>query len=160
MAKQQQQQQQGRRLSVPYNSNINASAGRRVSVRHAAMAGADAGAGGSNSGGSNTSADVNILNGGAGTAEKSALTQRKASLMLPNSNETRSGTVEKGLPVGRALSDTSIAHTRPSDCGGEAAAAAALGLALQASKGRHGSLAPTREDTFDAAAGRFPLQQS
>lgn len=77
--------------------------------------------------------------------------------MLANNNMD-SGT-EEGLPLGRALPETKKREERLTG-GGEAQAAAALGLVLEANRGGRGSLAGTREGTFDASAGRFPLPQS
>lgn len=112
------------------------------------------------SGGSNsTSASIKgLIGGGEATPGKSALSQRKASFILAGSSMGGSRT-EEGLALGRALSETIKGDRKPIG-GDEAQAAAALGLALEANRGAHGSSAVTREDTFDASAGRFPLQQS
>eukprot|EP00752_Nemacystus_decipiens_P010361 g9231.t1 len=154
-----QQKKQGRRLSVPQNSNSNTSATRGVSVPHPAMAAAAAGAESSFGGVSSTSAGINGVSGGGVTEpEKSARTQRRTSFMLAN-NEMSSGT-EEGLPVRADVPEDTkdTEDKRPTNGGGEAPAATALGLLFEAKMGRHGSVA--REDTFDAAAGRRPLQQS
>lgn len=109
-------------------------------------------------GSSSTSASIKGLIGGEeATPGKSALSQRKASFILAGSS--MGSRTEEGLALGRALSETIKGDRKPIG-GDEAQAAAALGLALEANRGAHGSSAVTREDTFDASAGRFPLQQS
>lgn len=157
---QQQQQQLGRRLSVSHRPSPVAVPGRRISVSHAitAKAGGTTVIGGSTDGNSSNRKSAVNSEGSAGTGtevspEASALSKRRASLLVAKKECTTSRVRVSPL----ATTDEARGESTTHGFGGTGADALPGKAAVAARKDKVGPFTPQREDTFDAAAGRFPV---
>lgn len=156
---QQPQQQLSRRMSVSRRPSHAAIAGRRISVSHAitAKGGGAAVIGGSiSSSSSNSKSAVNPGAAGATctavTAGAPALSQRRASLMVANKELISSGV---GVSPLSTTEETACEHTV--DESGGTGVDAPGSPTVESRRSKVGPFAPQRADTFDAAAGRFPV---